>query len=198
MEVVREPALDFIDDFRPRLAKISTHFSADSRNVGGSLMRQYRDIRFSKDKTPYKTNVGIQFRHTSGRDIHAPGYYVHIEPGASFVGVGLWHPDTVVARQIRQAINDDVEGWQRAAKGRSFSSSWSIEQDPEETLKRVPREFEADHPHASDLRMRSFVAGARVADSAITSPGFDADLAARYRKASPFTAFLCAAIGVPF
>ena len=130
MEVVREPALDFIDDFRPRLAKISPHFSADSRNVGGSLMRPFRDTRFSKDKTPYKTNIGIQFRHTSGRDIHAPGYYVHIEPGESFVGVGLWHPETAVARQIRQAINDDIPGWRHAAKGRSFTSSWSIDPGP--------------------------------------------------------------------
>ena len=198
MEVVREPALDFIDDFRPRLAKISPHFSADSRNVGGSLMRPFRDTRFSKDKTPYKTNVGIQFRHTSGRDIHAPGYYVHIEPGESFVGVGLWHPETAIARQIRQAINDDIPGWRHAAKGRSFASSWSIQQDPEEILKRVPKELDADHPYADDLRMKTFVAGARVPDNAVTSPGFDADLERRYRKAGPFTAFLCAAIGVPF
>ena len=127
-----------------------------------------------------------------------PGFYVHIEPGASFVGVGLWHPEPPVARQIRQAINDDVPGWQKAAKGKAFTDSWSIEQDPEETLKRVPKEFDPDHPHADDLRMKSFIAGARVADSAIASPGFDADLAARFRKASVFTAFLCAATGVPF
>ncbi len=195
---VREPALDFIDDFRPRLAKLSPHFSADARTVGGSLMRPFRDIRFSKDKTPYKTNVGIQFRHNTGRDIHAPGFYVHIEPGASFVGVGMWHPETAVARQIRQAIHDDIPGWRKATKGKAFLDSWSIEADPDEYLKQVPREFDGDHPYADDLRMKSFVAGARVADTAVASPGFDADLEARYRRAGGFTGFLCAAIGLPY
>jgi uncharacterized protein (TIGR02453 family) len=198
VEVVREPALDFIDDFRPRLAKLSPHFTAESKTVGGSLMRPHRDIRFSKDKTPYKTNVGIQFRHTAGRDIHAPGFYLHIEPGASFVGVGMWHPEPAVARQIRQAINDDSPGWDKAVKGKSFTDAWSIDPDPDEVLKRVPKEFDADHPNAEALKMRSFVAGARIADSAIAAPGFDADLAARYRKAAAFTGFLCSAVGLPY
>ena len=71
--VVRDPALDFITDFGGRLQKLSPHFVADARTTGGSLMRPYRDTRFSNDKTPYKTNVGIQFRHEAGKDIHAPG-----------------------------------------------------------------------------------------------------------------------------
>jgi len=198
IEVIREPALDFIEDFGPRLTRISPHFSADSRTVGGSLMRPYRDTRFSNDKTPYKTNVGIQFRHEAGKDIHAPGFYVHLEPDACFVGVGMWHPETPVARQIRQAINDDPAGWRKAAKGTAFSDVWSIEQDDDETLKRVPRELDQDHPYAGDLRMKSFVAGTRVADQVVTSPGFDRDLAAMFRKARGFTAFICDAIGLPF
>jgi uncharacterized protein (TIGR02453 family) len=198
VEVIREPALEFIQDFGPRLARISPHFTADSRTVGGSLMRPHRDTRFSNDKTPYKTNVGIQFRHDAGKDIHAPGFYVHLEPNASFVGVGMWHPETAVARQIRQAINDDPSGWKKAVKGRAFADIWSIEPDEEETLKRVPRELDADHPYPDDLRMKSFVAGTRVEDQRVTTPGFDGDLAAMYSKATSFTAFLCAAIGLPF
>ena len=198
IEVIREPALDFIQDFGPRLARISPHFTADSRTVGGSLMRPYRDTRFSNDKTPYKTNVGIQFRHDAGGDIHAPGFYVHLEPDACFVGVGMWHPETPVARRIRQAINDDPSGWKKAAKGKSFASTWSIEQDDDETLKRVPRDLDQDHPYADDLRMKSFVAGARVSDQMVASPTFDNDLAAMFSKAGNFTAFICAAIGLPF
>lgn len=161
-------------------------------------MRPYRDTRFSNDKTPYKTNVGIQFRHTAGRDIHAPGFYVHIEPDACFVGVGLWHPETPVARQIRQAINDDPSGWKKAAKGKAFADVWSIEQDEDETLKRVPRELNQSHPYVDDLRMKSFVAGATVADQTVASPGFDRDLAAMFTKAGSFTGFICSAIGLPF
>lgn len=114
---VRDPALEFIIDFGARLEKISPHFVAEAKATGGSLMRPYRDTRFSMDKTPYKTNVGIQFRHEAGKDIHAPGYYVHLEPGSCFVGVGLWHPETTVARALRQAIHDDVDGWSSATQG---------------------------------------------------------------------------------
>src|SRR5215211_7103516 len=76
-----EPALAFVDTFAPRLAKISPHFRADARPSGGSLFRIYRDTRFSKDKTPYKTSVGIHFRHERAKGADAPGYYLHIGPG---------------------------------------------------------------------------------------------------------------------
>ena len=84
---VREPCLAFIRAFRKPLERISPFFVASDRRVGGSLMRVYRDTRFSRDKTPYKTNVGIQFRHELGKDVHAPGFYVHIAAGECFLGV---------------------------------------------------------------------------------------------------------------
>lgn len=198
IEVIREPALEFINDFGTQLQKISPHFVADSRTVGGSLMRPYRDMRFSKDKTPYKTNVGIQFRHEQGKDVHAPGFYLHLEPKACFAGVGLWRPETKVARQIREAINDDPPGWKRAAKGNAFTSTWSVTQDDDEYLKRVPKELDPDHPFAADLRLKSFIASSRLTQARVTSDSFANDLAAMFRKSSPFAEFLCTAINVPF
>ncbi|MCH8982612.1 MAG: TIGR02453 family protein [Acidobacteria bacterium] len=198
IEVIREPALEFINDFDAHIKKISPHFTADSRTVGGSLMRPYRDVRFSKDKTPYKTNVGIQFRHEAGKDIHAPGFYLHLEPRACFAGVGLWHPETAVTRRIRQAMNDDPAGWKKAAKGKAFTNTWSTTQDDDEMLKRVPKELDADHPYADDLRMKSFIAGSRLSQSMVTSNGFDVELARMFQKADNFTRFLCDAIGVAF
>jgi len=79
-EHVLDPALRFIIAMQAPLADFAPHFTAVPDRVGGSLMRIYRDTRFSKDKLPYKTNVGIQFRHESARDVHAPGYYVHVAP----------------------------------------------------------------------------------------------------------------------
>ncbi len=196
--VVRDPALDFINDFGARLQKISPHFVADARTVGGSLMRPYRDIRFSPDKTPYKTNVGIQFRHEAGKDIHAPGYYVHLEPDSCFAGVGLWHPETEVARALRQAIHDDVDGWAAATKTKTFTDTWSIDQDDDEMLKRVPSGLDPGHPHADDLRMKSFIAGASLTQKTVTTAGFDQDLASMFKRASGFTNFLCDALGIPF
>ena len=198
ISVIREPALEFINDFDSHLKKLSHHFTADSRTVGGSLMRPYRDVRFSKDKTPYKTNVAVHFRHEAGKDIHAPGFYLHLEPKACFAGVGLWHPETAIARQIRQAINDDPAGWKRAVKGKAFSDVWSITQDDDEMLKRVPKELDPDHPYADDLRMKSFIAGARISQAQVTSGGFDSHLAGMFQKASNLTSFLCDAVGVPF
>lgn len=195
---VRDPALAFIADFAPLLKEISPHFIADPRPSGGSLMRPYRDIRFSSDKTPYKTNVGIQFRHEAGKDIHAPGFYLHLEPAACFAGVGMWHPETAVTRQIRHVIHDDVAGWEKVAKKPQFTAVWSITPDDEDMLRRVPRELDPEHPYPDDLRMKSFVAWSRLTQKQVTSAGFAEGLATMYGSAGPFAGFLCDAVGVPF
>ena len=106
-ETVREPAHAFIRTMAPALAAISPHFRADDRKTGGSLMRVHRDTRFARDKTPYKTNVGIQFRHALGRDVHAPGFYVHLEPESAFLGAGVWRPDSGATFMIRARIDEE-------------------------------------------------------------------------------------------
>ena len=101
-EHLLEPAIAFSTrSRRGRLEQISPHFRADARPSGGSLFRIYRDTRFSKDKSPYKTNVGIHFRHEQAKDAHAPGYYLHIGPGELFAGGGIWHPGTDGATRIQ-------------------------------------------------------------------------------------------------
>ena len=91
-ELVLDVALRFIQSMQDPLAEIAPNFIAQPTRVGGSLMRVYRDTRFSKNKTPYKTNVGIQFRHERAKDVHSPGYYVHIATDEVFIGVGMWRP----------------------------------------------------------------------------------------------------------
>lgn len=198
LKLIREPALDFITDFAPRLERISSHFVADARTQGGSLMRPYRDIRFSKDKTPYKTNVGIQFRHEMGRDVHAPGFYLHLEPGACFAGAGMWKPEAAVARQVREAIYSKPADWRRATRSKRFASVWSLESDDAYVLKRIPREFGDDHPFPEDLKLKSFVVSSRLTQRQVTSEGFDAELARMFAVAKDFTRFLCQATGIPF
>ncbi len=119
-EHLLEPALAFIDAFAPRLEKISPHFRADARPSGGSLFRIHSDTRFSKDKSPYKTNVGIHFRHELAKDAHAPGYYLHIGPAEVFAGGGIWHPDTRSATRIREAIVAEPERWGRVTRAGAF------------------------------------------------------------------------------
>jgi len=197
IETIREPARDFIAEFGHRIEKISPHFTADTRTNGGSLMRPYRDMRFSNG-VPYKTNVGIQFRHESGKDVHAPGFYLHLEPGQCFAGVGLWRPETKVARSIRQAINDDPEGWRQAAHDQRFTDIWEIGSQDDDRLKRVPKELDPDHPFPDDLRLRSFTAGTRLTQKVVTSNTFADELHAMFDRAGPYTRFLCQAVGLPF
>ncbi|MDJ0790564.1 MAG: TIGR02453 family protein [Acidimicrobiia bacterium] len=196
--LIREPAKEFIEDFGPRLQAISEHFVADTRTNGGSLMRPYRDTRFSKDKTPYKTNVGIQFRHEMGKDVHAPGFYVHIAPSDCWAGVGMWHPEPKVARVIRDNIHERPDEWKKATKSKAFTDAWTMEPAEDEVLKRVPKEYGEDNPYPDDLRLKSFTAGHGMTQKAVTSPDFDETLAAAYKKASAFTGFLCTSMGLRY
>ena len=103
-----------------RLPEVSRHFVADARTTGGSLFRIYRDVRFSKDKSPYKTHVGIQFRHARARDVHAPGFYLHLEPGSVFMACGTWHPDRDTLHAIRTAIAAKPGRWQAIVEEPAF------------------------------------------------------------------------------
>ncbi len=197
ISIVRDPALEFISDFEARLKSFSRHFVADARTVGGSLMRPYRDMRFSNDLTPYKTNVGIQFRHEAGKDVHAPGVYVNIEPGANFAGVGLWNPETAVAHSIRRHINDHPDAWRNAAHSDAFESAWNLGH-PGESLKRLPKQYDPEHPFADDIKLKSFIVSRSLSQKAVTSPSFADNLSAELEKARPLAAFLCEAVALPF
>ena len=192
---VQEPALQFIADFAPRLAGISEHLVADPRPQGGSLFRIYRDTRFSKDKTPYKTHIAMRFGHEAGLGVHAPGLYLHIEPGASYAGVGLWRPETALARTIREAIVADPIAWKKAAHAKSFTNRFTPDG---ESLARPPRGFDADHPLIEDLKRKDFVAGTRLDDALVTSERLITEYAAMGRTAAPFLGFLTRAIGLEF
>ena len=105
---VRDRLVQFVADFDSRLTEISPHMVADPRPSGGSVFRIYRDVRFSKDKSPYKTNAAIHFRHEVGRKVHGPGFYLHLQPGSVFTGAGIWRPDYALAYGKAQAISMDV------------------------------------------------------------------------------------------
>lgn len=192
---VREPALEFINDFAKPLEKISPHFVADSRKVGGSLFRIQRDTRFAKDKTPYKENTGVQFRHASAKDAHAPGFYMNLQPGECYMGVGLWRPETKVAYVIRERIDQDQAGWKKAARNKRFTEMFTLGGD---SLSRPPRGYSNDHPLIDDLKRKDFIASTRLTQRQITSDHFMEDFTEYCKRAVPFMKFLCEAVGVPF
>ena len=194
-ETVREPARAFIRAMAPALAAISPHFRSDDRKTGGSLMRIHRDTRFSRDKTPYKTNVGIQFRHALGRDVHAPGFYVHLEPGSAFLGAGVWRPDSGALFMIRARIDEEPDAWREVRDGEAFGASFRL---GGESLKRVPRDFAKDHPLAEDLKRKDFIAIHELPLGDALGTRFPDLAAARMREAGGFMRFLCEALDVPF
>ena len=192
---VREPCVQFIREFRPHLARISGCFIASDQRVGGSLMRVYRDTRFARDGEPYKTNVGIQFRHEAGRDVHAPGFYVHIAPGECFLAVGVWRPDPQALRQIRTLIVEQPKAWTKARDAADFRAHFEIVGD---ALQRAPRDFPADHPLVEDLKRTDFVALEELTERNVLAPRFLARAVESFAASRPFMRFLCEAQRLPF
>ncbi len=190
-EAVKDPALRLIEDFAPELDKISRHFLATPR----SLFRIYRDTRFSKDKSPYKTHVGVHFRHERSKDAHAPGYYLHIEPGSVFLGVGIWHPDSGALRAIREAIVEDPAGWKRASRAKAFQITFDMAGD---RLKRPPKGFDPEHPLIEDLKWKDYIGVVELDDSFVTKDDLPRQMARTLKAGTPFMRFLCGALDVPF
>lgn len=190
---VREPLLQFIGDFGLRLAEISPHYVADARKSGGSLFRINRDIRFSKDKLPYKTHAGVQFRHESGKDAHAPGFYLHLEPDGVFVGVGLWQPDAPALSKIRDAIVAHPERWQRASMAEAFRAVFS---PGGESLKNPPKGYDPGHPLVEDLKRKDFIASTSFTEAETCAPDFIDRYTRVCRLAAPYIGFLTTALGL--
>jgi len=190
------PVRGFIEAMDLSLAKVSDCFDADPRPVGGSMFRIYRDVRFSHDKRPYKEHVACHFRHQAGKDAHAPGFYVHLEPGNVFFGGGIWRAPAAELNKVRRAIVDDPEGWKRATRGRSFKRLFGSVSG--ESLKRPPRGFDPDHELLDDLKRKSFFAVRRSDEKAATASGFVAEVEKAFVAMGPFMEFLTRALGLSF
>lgn len=182
---VKGPFADFIEAFAPRLRQISPHFTADRR----SFFRIHRDVRFSRDKSPYKTHAAAQFRHEKAKDIHAPGFYLHLEPGMVFAGVGLYQPEPKVAARVREAICDNPRSWGQAVASLELGG---------ESLKRPPQGYAADHPLIEDLKRKDYIASRTFTQKQACQSDFLQRFADYCEQASPFNRFLTEAIGLSY
>jgi uncharacterized protein (TIGR02453 family) len=189
---VREPLLQFIRDFEPRLHAISPHFEASAKKSGGSLFRIYRDVRFAKDKRPYKENAGVQFRHERGRDVHAPGFYLHLAVDDVFAGAGMWRPDAESLVKVRKAIVREPDWWEAARDDKAFVRAWDGLDGDE--LQRPPRGFPADHPHIEDIKRTDFIATVQLNRKFVTAQDFKKRLAKLFETSAPFMQFLTEAV----
>jgi len=190
--VVRDPSLAFVRAVGPGLATLSRHLIADPRPVGGSVMRIYRDIRFSKDKSPYRTSIGIHFSHegTGGQEEHLPGFFLHIAPADSWVYAGVWQPESARLSQIRKALVDRSTEWKRVRT--------SIPPIEGETLKRAPPGFDPSHPLIEDIKRKGFTAGTAIEDSVVTRADFPERFVRLCGSLDPLNRFLARAIGLAY
>lgn len=193
--VIVEPSLALITDLDPVIRQVSPHFRGVAKKVGGSLMRIYRDTRFSRDKTPYKTNIGIQLRHVLAGDVHTPGFYLHLATDECFMGAGTWHPEAPDLKRIRQRMADKPAEYTAAVQAATAGTGLTVYG---ESLKRLPKGFAADHPLAEELKRIDFLVTANLDHSLYLKPALVDELAQRFQAASPYMAFLCRALDVNY
>jgi uncharacterized protein (TIGR02453 family) len=193
---VQAPMSEFIAAMAPRLRKITKNFTADPRPNGGSMFRIYRDVRFAKDKRPYKEHAACHFHHVAGKDVHAPGFYMHFAPNEVFFGGGMWTPPPDALAKVRDAIARSPASWKAVKSDKGFARRFGdIDGDQ---LVRPPRGYDPAHPFIADIRRKSFFAMAegdvKLASSAKLLDAVNDAFAA----AAPLMKFLCKAEDVPF
>jgi uncharacterized protein (TIGR02453 family) len=205
---VKAPCLRLIADLAEPLRAISPQLVADPRPVGGSLFRIYRDTRFSTDKAPYKTHVGMTFFHAAtkrgarglagnaaiGR-LDAPVLYLHIAPNSCFTGGGIWHPQAPTLKRIRDFLVDNPRSWTKLTTSRAFRRHFALEGD---SLSKPPRGYKADHALIEDLKRKDFVASADLSDADLLGPDLRKLLLQRFQLMHPLLEWLCMALELDF
>jgi len=168
---------------------------------GRSPFRIYRDTRFSKDKSPYKTHVAASFGWAGDNDdaaagrshtdsVHASGGYFHLQPGEIFVGGGVWHPEPSWLKGFRDRVVDDYDGFQAIVEAPAFRDTFGSVSDDGESLKRVPTGYPPDHPAANLLRKKNVTFGRRLADNEAMSPRLPSTIADSFVAATPLLRYL--------
>lgn len=195
VDSVVTPMGEFIVAIAPHLKDISRFYRADPKPHGGSMFRIYRDARFSKDKTPYKTHAACHFRHQSGRDAHAPGFYVHFETDGIHFGGGIWSPPRKELNLIRDLIADSPAAWDKLLNSAAIKQAGGIRGD---SLKRPPRGFDAEAKHIVDIKRKSFFVMSEADAELALTPELVDETAKAFRSAAKLNQFISDALDLAF
>lgn len=192
---VREPMLRLVGELQPVLATISPHYRAVPRKQGGSMYRIQRDTRYSHNKSPYKTWASVRLAHERRRELEAPAFYLHFEPGNCFVGAGFWHPSSPTLRRFRDFVVDNPATWTSITHAPAFTARYQFIGD---SLKRAPMGFDINHPLIVDLRRKDWVATRGFNEALACSDELLPLLDESLRELAPMVDYLCAALDLPF
>jgi uncharacterized protein (TIGR02453 family) len=155
--------------------------------------RIYRDVRFSKDKTPYKINMGA-YLNKGGKKFPTAGYYMHFEPGRNMAGGGLWMPMAPELNKVRQEIDYSLAEWEKILGNRAFKKSFSEGLEKEEILSRPPKGYSVDNPAIGYLKLKSFIVTRPFTDAEVQSKSFLKQLVRTFESMKDFVGFLNRAI----
>ena len=197
-QFVREPALQLIANVQPALLKVSGNYVASAKKVGGSLFRVMKDTRFEHAEGPYKPWIGLRFYHVRSKNVHAPGFYAHLQPGGSFVGGGVWRPDSKQLHTIRSFITDNPASWKNIRKTTALSHSMVGE-----ALKKAPRglpeTLSSDPLIQNDLRWKDFIWEKSISDDELLNGSvLQSIIEKSFKDLSPAMDYLCAALDLDF
>ncbi len=197
---LKAPLAALIEEMDVRLAEFAPEIVGSPKK---SAFRIHRDVRFSKDKSPYKTHVACWFFHRDvgtrivSEAVHGgAGFYIQVKPGESFCGGGIWMPPRPALQKIRECLVDDLDGFETIVKDKAFRRRFGA-LDEEGRLTRVPRGYAPDHPAAEWLRYPSFTVGTDLSDAEVTSSRLPTTLARHYAALTPFVRWLNSALGLP-
>lgn len=186
------------EDFEELVKQIIIRFGKIDADIGSlqyknCIFRIYRDVRFSKDKTPYKTHLAARFTR-NGQAVHFPTYYLHIEPGGmTDVGGGIWRPDTEELQKVRQEIDYNYKKFDSIVKSKKFQKYFDgLEQ--EDLLSRPPKGYDEDNPAIEYLKLKSFFAGTVLEDKDLTSENLVSKITSIFEATKPLVDFLCRAL----
>jgi len=182
-------------DFERFIQTVIVKHGKKDKNIAGltaknCLFRINRDIRFSKDKSPYKTNFGAHINQ-GGKKAMTAGYYFHLEPGQLFVGGGIYQPTPETLSKVRQEIDYSFKEFKKIISSKKFSSVYDdLDRSPEFLLSRVPKGYETDNPAADYLRLKSFIAFSAISDKEATSPVLEKKVLLAFETLQPLIEFL--------
>ncbi len=197
---LKVPLKALVEELDVRFAALAPEYVGDPKS---SLFRIHRDIRFSKDKSPYKTHVAFWIFHRSpGRGVGqtvdgGAGFYFHLEPGASMVAGGLWMPPSPKLQRVRDAMSDNVASWEQAVLDQAFVRRFGglNDDEPGVLLKRLPRGYAPGHPAERWLRFKSYTVSRGLSDAEATGPTVAERVMKEYAVMLPFVRWLNRALG---